>query len=162
MQALSEPGSLSWAYDFVLCLIFRVLERTVLSFKRFDIDGAVFVQGSSAACLAVLCSCATHGARKEGRQFVFRVLHARPPPHHNALLVCLHAMVVRNSGALSYFGEDPELTPQEFFTTLHSFIKVRQGCRFFGGGFGLDHVCCVESMARRCDGLVLVGVARAI
>lgn len=28
------------------------------------------------------------------------------------------------SGALSYFGEDPELTPQEFFTTLHSFIQV--------------------------------------
>lgn len=36
------------------------------------------------------------------------------------------AAVDRNSGALSYFGEDPELTPQEFFTTLHSFIKVRR------------------------------------
>ena len=34
------------------------------------------------------------------------------------------------SGALSYFGEDPELTPQEFFTTLHSFIKVGAGGRF--------------------------------
>lgn len=72
-------------------------------------------------------------------------------------------MVVRNSGALSYFGEDPELTPQEFFTTLHSFIKVRQGLFFCGGcgGFGLDHVCRVGSTARRYYGLVLVGLARA-
>lgn len=35
------------------------------------------------------------------------------------------------SGALSYFGEDPELTPQEFFTTLHSFIKVRSFVLFW-------------------------------
>ncbi|CAN0402464.1 unnamed protein product, partial [Discosporangium mesarthrocarpum] len=28
------------------------------------------------------------------------------------------------NGVLAYFGEDPELTPQEFFTTLHTFIKA--------------------------------------
>ncbi|CAN0550175.1 unnamed protein product, partial [Ectocarpus sp. 12 AP-2014] len=35
------------------------------------------------------------------------------------------------SGALSYFGEDPELTPQEFFTTLHSFIKAFDEARAY-------------------------------
>lgn len=67
--------------------------------------------------------------------------NARPPSHHTPLLFVhrvflRHDMIVRNSGALSYFGEDPELTPQEFFTTLHSFIKVRRGCRFVAGGSG--------------------------
>ena len=69
-------------------------------------------------------------------------------------------MVVRNSGALSYFGEDPELTPQEFFTTLHSFIKVRRGFRFFGQGFGVDGFR-VEGTERRCCALALVGLAHA-
>lgn len=42
------------------------------------------------------------------------------------LLRCVFGMgFIFFSGALSYFGEDPELTPQGFFTTLHSFIKVR-------------------------------------
>ncbi|CAM9203099.1 unnamed protein product, partial [Ascophyllum nodosum] len=35
------------------------------------------------------------------------------------------------AGALSYFGEDPELTPQEFFTTLHSFIQAFEEAKVY-------------------------------
>ncbi|CAN0381512.1 unnamed protein product [Ascophyllum nodosum] len=35
------------------------------------------------------------------------------------------------AGALSYFGEDPELTSQEFFTTLHSFIQAFEAAKVY-------------------------------
>lgn len=42
------------------------------------------------------------------------------------LLLCVPRIVwhVQFQDVLRYFGEDPELTPMAFFTTLGSFLKV--------------------------------------